>query len=525
LSTFIIVFYCLLFAMCDPLLREASWSLAAPRVHTTLLHGMRAFMHLRYLPTGQHVIWWITRKSASRQITTLVDSPPWAVLNFSAGHAGRAHETWAGVPMPNARARAQELLSRLSLLRPFEFTFVRSPTAHLVSAAAQLVSALKMRSARCARTNNSAVAWRLATAEQVVAMLEVAQQDQLAAPQHLSSDGQPDHPVSSPRGHRRELSCTDAAILRSARHLYPQTSGYGFDPVRGFRRLGFVGRLEEFGPEWVRLLSAVTRQTPASGGWRTKQDLKTHAHLMSGPATTLGGEASLAPPALQFTEVRHFARRSHHSRGRQEQHEGIRGGGEEGRELKRLASRSAVARWLEADVECLGEAAEWSRKGGAGATAAIEVGGASRPARGGECRVVNAAGRGAAGRCERGNVSAVVTQAWTPFAGQPVGVEATFGCSEAGDVVWVRGGCRGFFRCRGSGEGGGVGARETLRAATHTQAPSVRGQEGASDSEAPIWCAGTNTYHGRTYSTTNKPKRFTVLSTTFCACSSALRQV
>ena len=70
--------------------------------------------------------------------------------------------------------------------------------------------------------------------------------------------------TSGNTGWPMQKGCTRATCLtgysyelvnRCARHMWPQSSGYGFDPARGPTRLHFVGRVEQFQHDWARLLT------------------------------------------------------------------------------------------------------------------------------------------------------------------------------------------------------------------------------------------------------------------------------
>ena len=310
--------------------REA-WLDAAPRVRHTLMHGMREWALAHHLPSGRHVIYWINPKAAHTRIMRLLRGDTrsaFRTLNVSEGHAGRPDERWSGGVRGRrswgSRGRAETQLQWALSLRPFEFTFVRAPMAHLISAAAQLNSCLT--SWNCINRNLS---WPFTRAEHVLDLLRITQRDEL--PSAVTN-------VSRPMGfdprRGRVVRCTAwesgnarASLLGCARHLYPQSAGFGFDGSLGFpHRLHFVGRVEHLADDWSRLLQRLhdhgdNRAAPSTASSRIEEggvDVKGLGKIFN------KRRDSLRPSALD----------------------------EGADEWKVLASSREVRRWLDADLRC-----------------------------------------------------------------------------------------------------------------------------------------------------------------------------
>jgi hypothetical protein len=116
--------------------------------------------------------------------------------------------------------------------RPLEVAFVRDPLTHLVSAAGQQKWCLTSNKIARHTFGNSSI---LKSADEVIASL-----------QRLLS-----HSSQSAGG----FNTTDCA-----KHMFPQGSGYAFDPA-GTGRLHFVGRVEHLRDDWQRLLTLLGDST------------------------------------------------------------------------------------------------------------------------------------------------------------------------------------------------------------------------------------------------------------------------
>ena len=125
--------------------RLPRWPAAVPSVRLALEHGQREWVEVEVGSSTiarQTAIYWVTPKVAHTTIARLLQRPPFRVLQTSAGHDGgnpaRAFMGHSGesvgqdaVSPRNSSARLQEALAR----SPLEFTFVRDPLDHLISAA------------------------------------------------------------------------------------------------------------------------------------------------------------------------------------------------------------------------------------------------------------------------------------------------------------------------------------------------------------------------------------------------------
>lgn len=368
------------------------------QVSATLRAGMREWVLARHAETGQHVLYWITPKAAHTFIVRLLRQPPWVTLNVSGGFAS-AHESWSGATEHGAQDRAQRLLSTaVRRHAPLEFTFVREPIAHLVSAAGQLAFCLQ--TWHCIAHNHTW--WPLAEAADVLRMLEIARRDEL--PAEIDRGGPAHQRRPSGRGWYRPCAPRERAAARvslrsCARHLYPQTSGYTFSGSPGLaRRVSFLGRIERLAEDWARL-----------------------NHLLASRALV----AAARSPHRRVEVV--VATRKANDR-----HGSLRYSMLQDRGAVRaaLAASNVARQWLLPDKKCIAEAGAMVVEQADATSPAPRMGLTRHKARQRRwsCMLLQQTSRHSA--CVR-NVS--------------------FGCAEEGDLVWVSNGCRGRFRCYGHG--------------------------------------------------------------------------
>lgn len=266
------------------------WPDASRAVRVGLEHGMREWVHAQYNGSAD-VLYWQTPKAAHTLIMRLLRKPPWRIMGIGEGHDGTDGSPWMAwypnrsVTMQAVEANLQDVLRK----RPLEFTFVREPLGHLISSAGQLHVCL--RKAQCDgidRTRaydteeiraqaNQSCARELRRGsypsgpDRVIELLTMAAGNtklpcnrapyscqpwnESIYPPWKSGNltGRPKHPWC------HQLSCSPGnlyeQVRRCARHMWPQSSGYGFDPARGPTRLHFVGRVEQLRSDWERLLA------------------------------------------------------------------------------------------------------------------------------------------------------------------------------------------------------------------------------------------------------------------------------
>ena len=71
-------------------------------------------------------------------------------------------------------------------------------------------------------------------------------------------------------------------IDHCARHIWPQSWGYAFEP-RGVGRLDFMGRMERFDEDWAKLVAALEARTaggvaPPTPARMTRPNVQRHVH-------------------------------------------------------------------------------------------------------------------------------------------------------------------------------------------------------------------------------------------------------
>ena len=303
--------------MCHP---SDAWADASPHVRHALRHGMREWALARHLPTNRHVLYWIVPKSAHTRIMRFLRVAPFALINVSDGFAGGPDERWSGGPRRGAAEGAirRRAIAKLEwaqqLTQPLEFTFVRDPLSHLISASAQLVSCL--RSWNCINRN---VTWPFETVHHVEHMLDLAQRDEL--PHLVTNVTYPTGYDPRIRRHRRcsawEVGQSTSSLRGCARHLYPQTAGYDFEGSPGFlKRVKFVGRVEHLAEDWSRLLARLHNGSQHG----------THERMSEAGVIMNKRGATLRATSLETGGV----------------------------EWQKVAKSGMVRRWLDADVRCLG---------------------------------------------------------------------------------------------------------------------------------------------------------------------------
>ena len=208
-----------------------SWEVAAHQERVALERGMREWMLVEF--NGRAAIYWITPKAAHTLIVRLFRKKPWRMHRTHPGHAGFGGQGFMGESNGSiSRRGAAKELQQARRRHPLEFTFVREPLQQLISSAAQLHNCIKSFSE--ANTTKGP----MDTARRVLRLMNMSM------------------------GHEAptcDVDCVPNARLdmrRCARHIWPQTAGYGFDD-QGARRLQFVGRIERFREDWERLLTVL----------------------------------------------------------------------------------------------------------------------------------------------------------------------------------------------------------------------------------------------------------------------------
>mgnify|MGYP006188326177 FL=1 len=234
-----------------------SWEVAAHKERVGLERGMREWMLVEF--NGRAAIYWITPKAAHTLIVRLFRKKPWSTISTHPGHAGFGGVGWMGELNGSiSRRGAAKELHQARRRQPLEFTFVREPLQQLISSAAQLHNCIKV--VNCFKN------WKSES--------DGGSQESCAA---ITAEFER-HMDSAPRVLRlmnmsigREAPRCNAAcanfsgsgweqrkesLRRCARHIWPQTAGYGFDD-QGASRLQFVGRIERFREDWERLLTVL----------------------------------------------------------------------------------------------------------------------------------------------------------------------------------------------------------------------------------------------------------------------------
>lgn len=236
------------------------WPDANKPVRLALERGMREHVYAEFRTNGVvvPVVYWITPKSAHTLIAGhKLKQGPWRILNVSQGHFG-IDRTQYGRPV-EVRTATDVLERFVASRHPFEFTFVRDPVSHLVSAAAQLLACARSLFCVCAFCEPSQLPpavcpHPLTNASSVLYFAEMALRNLTLS----------DHP----RGRTLD-TC--------ARHLWPQGSGYAFEP-RGAARLDFVGKIETFEEDWA-VLEAALRARAAGQSEAQRKKLAPPKHL------------------------------------------------------------------------------------------------------------------------------------------------------------------------------------------------------------------------------------------------------
>lgn len=181
---------------CDP----PAWpSVARPR-------RLRSLREFAWVVTPKHnasMLYWITPKAAHTTIMNRLLVPPFRILRVASADVSDAER--------------RRILEQALRHKPLEFTFVRDPLSHVVSAARELQAC----AAREYRTD--------------VSLLRVLM--------NVTDDTW-----------RLDRRCREL-------HLYPQTAGYTAD-ARGINRLHFVGRTERMRRDWSRLMQLVGEPPP-----------------------------------------------------------------------------------------------------------------------------------------------------------------------------------------------------------------------------------------------------------------------
>jgi hypothetical protein len=221
------------------------------KVRQNLERGMREFVELEI--GGRIAIYWITPKTAHSTLMKLflAASGPWKVLGGASGHDAQRdcwmHELYrtpasagpAFAPqkgwLTNSTDGARELEAVLQR-QPFEFTFVRDPLSHLVSAAGQQKYCLTSNKPGRKIYGNA----ELQGPSEVTGMLA----------QMLSH--------RSPKV--AAFNTTDCA-----KHMFTQGSGYAFEGAggAGVNRLHFVGRVESLNDDYALLLRLLLGESSA----------------------------------------------------------------------------------------------------------------------------------------------------------------------------------------------------------------------------------------------------------------------
>ena len=267
--------------------RGGSWPDATMHLQTTFQTGMREWVLAAYQDDRgeihhRYVLYWVTPKAAHTKITKLLRSPPFTTLNTSAGHDGvdstwspekvQAVQRWAA---PRGLGRdvrriAEAQLEAALRLEPLEFTFIREPLSHLVSAAAQAHFCLSTTdcTVREQAASRSSAPLHLDSAADVVRLLNYSLKEALP-PQVIEGDARAMRIYS--RFYKRWRPCTSreragARLFLHAclQHMRPQSAGGlpfhagGREPRGGGPRAGvhFIGQMEALGQEWRRLLPA-----------------------------------------------------------------------------------------------------------------------------------------------------------------------------------------------------------------------------------------------------------------------------
>ena len=265
----------------------AKWPHASQTVRTTLEQGMREWVEFEVGEGGRRALYWITPKSAHTTIMRLLRCPPFRLVGVSKGHnaQGSAFAADARPNATNGQAQQDSMPGALNLQmssgadesnrhladalarRPLEFTFVRDPLTHLIAAASQLRHCFLATPPAHSHYPPGAFgdkSPRLYSGHELVKLLEMSLRDQMP-------DGAP-----AAAAHK---------VRYCAKHLYPQSAGYGFELDRGrrthgdshaldgrssgVRRLHFVGRMEHFAEDSAALLRALgVEASPASNATR-----------------------------------------------------------------------------------------------------------------------------------------------------------------------------------------------------------------------------------------------------------------
>tara|TARA_B110001452_G_scaffold153208_1_gene127467 strand:- start:1659 stop:2531 length:873 start_codon:yes stop_codon:yes gene_type:complete len=226
-------------------------------VRLALERGMREHIYTEFRTNGVvvPVVYWITPKAAHTLIANhKLTRGPWRTLNVSLGHFG-VDRTHYGTAV-KVTAATDVLEQFVAERQPFEFTFVRDPVFHLVSAAAQVLDCARRLFCICAfctppRLPPAVCPQPLTNASTVLYYAEMALRNLTLS--------------DNPSG-RTIDSC--------ARHLWPQGWGYAFDP-RGAARLDFVGKMETFEEDWTALEAALRAR---AAGQAETQRTKPAAH-------------------------------------------------------------------------------------------------------------------------------------------------------------------------------------------------------------------------------------------------------
>ena len=276
---------------------QPTWIDASRAGRVGLEHGMREWVHAQFNGSAE-VLYWLTPKAAHTLIGRLLRKPPWRVLQHGDGHDGTDGSPWMGVyPNRSVTMRAVETdLQNILRRRPLEFTFVREPLGHLISSAGQLHWCL--RKSQChgqdrlidnydgppgaKYIDEMRSEWNRSCTQElrqgstpsgpdrVLELMTMAAGNKKLPCNKTPFQCQPWNESRYPprtsgnTGWPMQKGCTRATCLtgysyelvnRCARHMWPQSSGYGFDPARGPTRLHFVGRVEQFQHDWARLLT------------------------------------------------------------------------------------------------------------------------------------------------------------------------------------------------------------------------------------------------------------------------------
>ena len=263
---------------------EPPWPSASQHVRTILEYGRREYLPVLYNGTGgpRVVVYWVTPKVAHTKIGKLMRLPPFYPMNLTSEEMrslnnGSMFNVGRECLGP-ACGTDSPVLSRILHHRPFEFTFWREPVGHLISGAAQAVHCLN--TYWCIRRE---LPWGLQTASDVASILQHTMEDQLPplildhntslrdakdrARKKKSKDTCHNNARCTNSMPRRKVGTrilfykckvydqqrSNQSLRRCMRHIYPQSTGYGWHPL-GLRRLHFVGRMESFIDDWRRLL-------------------------------------------------------------------------------------------------------------------------------------------------------------------------------------------------------------------------------------------------------------------------------